>query len=483
MRLRVSARYVRAFSRAFQSALLIVGGVSAASAQTTVTINQPGTQVVFGTVRGGSYANTNDSTLLATRSSDNLEYERRALLKFDTQNTIPVGAAVSSAQLTLTVKLGSADASRAIGVHQVTQSWTEGQVTWNKKRTGESWNTPGVDIGSLITQKTVGNTPGTKVTLDVTSLVKAAVSGSLGASRYTRVVLVDLEASTSGSYREFYTPATSTAANRPTLTVTYGGAAAPPPPPPPPSGSTLRVLQWNTHHGGYGTDGVWDPDRLIRKAASFRPDIVSMNEVERYTSWGNADDPALFTSLMTRYTGQTWYYKFTTATGAARGNGNLIMSRFPFDADDTQLLSHYRAAIDVTIHVNGRAINFVSTHLDADSTPYRLQEIGELTTWARSLAEQRIVAGDINAWPGSTENATMKTTYYDSWAEAQADGTAISYPGNTAGNTRSSRIDYIYYSKTASGLQLNSSQVFDVRDANGVMPSDHRPVMSIFTVR
>ena len=76
----------------------------------------------------------------------------------------------------------------------------------------------------------------------------------------------------------------------------------------------------------------------------------------------------------------------------------------------------------------------------------------------------------------------MKQTYYDSWAEAQADGTAVAYAGNTAGNTRNSRIDYIYFSH-GSTLQLKSSQVFDVRDANGVMPSDHRPVMSIFTVR
>ena len=34
----------------------------------------------------------------------------------------------------------------------------------------------------------------------------------------------------------------------------------------------------------------------------------------------------------------------------------------------------------------------------------------------------------------------------------------------------------IYYSKGATALKLVSSQVFDVRDANGVMPSDHRPV-------
>jgi hypothetical protein len=35
----------------------------------------------------------------------------------------------------------------------------------------------------------------------------------------------------------------------------------------------------------------------------------------------------------------------------------------------------------------------------------------------------------------------------------------------------------------ATALKLVSSQVFDVRDANGVMPSDHRPVLSVFTFR
>jgi endonuclease/exonuclease/phosphatase family metal-dependent hydrolase len=138
--------------------------------------------------------------------------------------------------------------------------------------------------------------------------------------------------------------------------------------------------------------------------------------------------------------------------------------------------------VDATISVDGRTVNVSSTHLDANSTGYRLQEIGELVSFERTMAEQRIACGDFNAWPGSTENATMKQNYYDSWAEAQADGTAVAYAGNTAGNTRNSRIDYIYFSH-GSTLQLKSSQVFDVRDANGVMPSDHRPVMSIFAVQ
>jgi hypothetical protein len=45
------------------------------------------------------------------------------------------------------------------------------------------------------------------------------------------------------------------------------------------------------------------------------------------------------------------------------------------------------------------------------------------------------------------------------------------------------RIDSIYYSHGASGLVLQSSRVFDPRDAKGGMPSDHRPVLSVFTIR
>jgi len=460
--------------------MALAASVSAVAAQTTVTLNQSKPQVVYATLRAGAYADKNLPTTLTTRAADSADSHRRALLKFDTQNTIPAGTSVTSALMTVTVKSGSAAASRTIGAYQVTTSWTETETTWNRRRAAAAWITSGGDLGSLVAQQAVANVPDTKVTFDVTPLVKQAVSGALGSSRYTRLALMDLDAATVDSTRDFYTPDDANPALRPVLTVTYG-AAAPKPPTPGPT-ATLRVLDWNTHHGGVGTDGKLDADRFIEKAASFKPDIVSLNEVERFTGWGNYDGPAVMAGLMKQYTGQTWYYKFTTATGSANGNGNLILSRFPFDATEVRLLSHNRAAVNVVINVNGRSINFTSTHLDADSTSYRLDEIGELTSWSRGLAEPRIIAGDFNAWPGSTETATMKSTYVDSWAQAQADGTAVAYAGNTAGNTRNSRIDYIYYSKAATALTLQSSQVFDVRDANGVMPSDHRPVLSIFAV-
>src|SRR5262245_43632158 len=78
--------------------------VSAATAQTTVTLNQSKAQVVYATLRAGTNANTNYPTILKTRAADSANEHRRALIKFDTQNAIPAGTSVTSAIMTLTVK-------------------------------------------------------------------------------------------------------------------------------------------------------------------------------------------------------------------------------------------------------------------------------------------------------------------------------------------------------------------------------------------
>jgi endonuclease/exonuclease/phosphatase family metal-dependent hydrolase len=445
---------------------------------------QPTSDVVSATIRGGSYADKNNQWTLETRAADNLEYVRRALLKFDTENTIPKGSAVTSATLTVTVKDGSADASRTIGAYQTTLSWTESEVTWKARRVGSNWQTSGGDYGSKLDQEVVSNVPGSTVTFDVTPLVKAAVAGDLGSSRYTRIALMDLDGSTSDSYRAYFAPNDVNTAVRPVLTVTYGGSTTTTTTTSTSTATTLRVLHWNTHHGGVGSDGVWDPDRLVTWIAKFNPDVISLNEMERFTSWSkNTDEPVTIAALLKQKTGKTWYYKFQTLSGSANGIGCMILSRFPFDATEARLLSGGRSAIDAAITVNGRTINFTSTHLNPDSSTYRKTEIGELTSWERGLAEQRIIAGDFNATYTSTENAMMKDTYYDSWAVAQANNTDIAYSGNEAGNTRNGRIDFIYYSHDASGLALKSSQVYDTRDANGVTPSDHKPLMSVFTMK
>jgi mRNA deadenylase 3'-5' endonuclease subunit Ccr4 len=88
----------------------------------------------------------------------------------------------------------------------------------------------------------------------------------------------------------------------------------------------------------------------------------------------------------------------------------------------------------------------------------------------------------MNAWPDQTSIQHLNTLYYDSWTVAASKGTATSFSGNN-GETKNGRIDYIFYSRGSANLVVKSSQVVDTRDANGVMPSDHRPLVTTFEVK
>jgi endonuclease/exonuclease/phosphatase family metal-dependent hydrolase len=454
--------------------------------QTSVVLQAPDTQVTDTTIRGGTYAKKNlDGTVLASRASSNEEYRRRALLKFDTQNTISAGTSIASATLTLRVKTGSEEATRTVGAYYVKNSFEEADATWVVRKGTTAWTTKGGDYGAQYASASVSNVPGATVTFDLTKLVQDAVNGALGSSRYTRVALLDNGTSTSASYREYYHSETADPSLRPTLTVVLGAAPAPAPEPTPDPGTatSLRVLHWNIHHG-VGTDGKYDIDRLATWMAKFTPDIISMNEVEKYSgAWGNEDQPARFASLLKTKTGKTWYYYFGNRDGGTgNGQGNLILSVFPIEDKETLQLSYNRSAVKGRVTVNGRTVTMISTHLDHASSTYRQAQINELKPWAATEPEQRIIAGDFNAQSTSTNITTMTADYDDSWARAKSLGVAYTYPDNPSGATRNSRIDYIFESKGATRLALTRAEVFDTRDANGYMPSDHKPLMAVFDV-
>jgi endonuclease/exonuclease/phosphatase family metal-dependent hydrolase len=211
--------------------------------------------------------------------------------------------------------------------------------------------------------------------------------------------------------------------------------------------------------------------------------VVSLNEVEKHTGWGNEDQPARFASLLKSKTGKKWYYTFAQRDGNTNGQGNLLLSTFEFESDGDYQLSYSRSVARAAIIVHGIRVNVYSTHLDADSSSRRTTQMKELKSWADNYPEQRIIAGDFNAWPGAGEIKNMTSSYKDSWAKAVADNIDVAYSGNSAGNTRNSRIDYVWYSAGASRLKLKQVKVFDVRNSKGVMPSDHRPLMATFEVK
>jgi endonuclease/exonuclease/phosphatase family metal-dependent hydrolase len=277
--------------------------------------------------------------------------------------------------------------------------------------------------------------------------------------------------------------------SEPTISGPAPSAPAPAPEPDPDpapsssSGTIVKLLDWNIHHG-VGTDGDYDLSRFVDWIVKAGANVVSLNEVEKYTGWGNEDQPARFASMLKSRTGKTWYYNFAQRYGGTNGQGNLLLSTFPLESSTDYELSYDRSVAHIAIVVNGIRLNIFSTHLDADYASRRTTQMKQLIAWAGSnFGEQRIMAGDFNAWPGATEIDVMEADYDDMWAVAQAHDLDVAYSGNTAGNTRNSRIDYIWRSERASRVFLQQMRVFDTRDSSGVMPSDHRPIMATFEVR
>jgi endonuclease/exonuclease/phosphatase family metal-dependent hydrolase len=241
--------------------------------------------------------------------------------------------------------------------------------------------------------------------------------------------------------------------------------------------ATLKVMDWNIQHG-VDAGGANNLDRVATWIKNSSAHVVSLNEVEKQNGYNdNADEPAVLESLLESKTGVPWYGCFAQIRGAVNGQGNLVLSRIRIDVCERRLLTADRSVARARLTLNGTAISVHSTHLDAGSASTRMTQVSQLTSWATTAPEQRIIMGDLNAGANDPELQALRAAWEDAWPTAVARGTAVSYPGNTGGNTRNSRIDYIWRSNGATKLSLQSAQVYNT----GTI-SDHRPVAATYTV-
>jgi endonuclease/exonuclease/phosphatase family metal-dependent hydrolase len=509
---------VRTFGIILLAAAALAGAPSRALAQTTVVLDAPDSESVDTVVRGGRYASTNyDKKPLITRASSNRDYMRHVLLKFDTDSRVPDKATITSAKLTLTVQ-GGGSSSRRLAAYRISDSFDERTATWQLRKRGTRWDKAGGDFGGKYAEATVGG-KGSRVTFDVTKLVQEVVNGKHGSSHWTRIAVFDPGATLRDSYREYYPSESRDASKRPTLTVVYqkGSSSAPkdddpkdreprdptptpkptPPPPPPPddedddnddgddngSGSSLRVLHWNLYHG-QDAKKKWAFSRQMEVIAKAKPDLISLNEVEKYnSSYGNIDQAAELAKYLTEETGKKWYHYMRVGTGSSRGIGNAVLSRFPLVSTSYCQLSGKRNAVHLGVVVNGRSINLWSTHLAVESGSYRVDEAETLLSCMDNFSEQRLVAGDFNSQSGAKEIRMMTDDHTDIWSKAKSLSAAKNYSGNCDGCTRNSRIDYMFLSKGASRLTLKSAQIIDTRNSSGTMASDHKPMLVVYSVK
>jgi endonuclease/exonuclease/phosphatase family metal-dependent hydrolase len=238
-----------------------------------------------------------------------------------------------------------------------------------------------------------------------------------------------------------------------------------------PSGSTLRVLHWNTQHLR-GSDGVFDPNRTAYWIARANADIISLNEID--DDW-MAD---VITQAVTAQTGQQWSAFFS-------GWGNLILTRLPVTGRSVCEFNPGagRKAAHMGVWFNGRTINLWSAHLGLEGTDTRIYEVSNLWGCANGWDEARIIAGDFNMQQSSAEYGTIAAGFADAWAIARQNGTAYNYSGNCDGCTRNSRIDYIFSSWGAWFLSVQSAEMIDTRDGYGYMASDHKPMVVTYQVQ
>jgi endonuclease/exonuclease/phosphatase family metal-dependent hydrolase len=437
-----------------------------------VTLTAPGTHINADVTIQGGASSTVDfgaSPVLASKVGSE-SYTRRILVKFDTENYIPANAVIQSAQLHLVLKTAESSEARPLTAFHVSKSFTAGETNWLYYKAGLAWSTPGGDFGAHFSSTYVGNGVGSTYTFDLSQLVQQTVNGDFG-SRYTRVALLDTGVDTAGSYREFHSTRATDPALRPRLVITYGTTTIPTS-----SDTTLRVMQWNVHKTK-GSDGVCNPDRIADAIVAQNVHAVSVNEVNFFSgacAW-DFDMGEKLRSLVQQKSGQTWYRQHVNAGGV----GNVLLSRYQPIASSSTLLSYNRGVAQVTIAVNGRNVNLFSTHVDYENASWRTTQIGEAVRWMSGFAEPRIVMGDFNTWPGTSDYNLVASPYQDSWVAAQSAGTATAYNG-TGATHGASRFDYVFYSR-GTALSLTSVNVPDMR-VNGVYPSDHDPVIAVFTL-
>lgn len=150
----------------------------------------------------------------------------RSFIKFDL-SSIPAGATVSSATLTLT--RSSEGSGTSVSVHQVTSSWSE---------TTPTWGSPPTYNATELTSATVGTG---ETSWSVTTAVQNWVNAAW--ANYGFAIKATNE---NDYYIFFHSSDSSTASARPKLSVTYNTVPNTPTPVSPSSGASIKRNQSNT---------------------------------------------------------------------------------------------------------------------------------------------------------------------------------------------------------------------------------------------
>lgn len=173
------------------------------------------------------------------------------------------------------------------------------------------------------------------------------------------------------------------------------------------SPAILKVMSYNVHHcNPPSKPDLIDVDAIAEVIKKQQPDVVALQEIDVNTVRSGGVNQA---DLIAEKTGMNVY--FAKSIDHDGGDyGVAILSKYPLSKTKTERLPSDAAtkgeprvlATAVVRMPDGRELLFGCTHLDAQkATGNRLMQVREINRIADSVQLPFIIAGDLNARPGS----------------------------------------------------------------------------------
>lgn len=247
---------------------------------------------------------------------------------------------------------------------------------------------------------------------------------------------------------------------------------------------SIKVMTYNTHHGGTATTPA-TTDFQLDMIAAENPDVVVLQEAystqfayyvnglnarQNTTAWHGAYNKTCKEGVepnCTRYTSESVMILTRLETLA-------VTPRLVWAKDAYHVA---RATLRMSVALSdGTPVNVFVCHLPALSSgaAARSVYVNTFLTWAATFGGPKLVGGDFNDSPSSAPILAMKQVYADAWALG---GTGNGYTHMKSGSlTPTARIDY-WFSEKAAPIALNSVAV-----TGSPTDSDHLAVVADYSV-
>jgi len=234
----------------------------------------------------------------------------------------------------------------------------------------------------------------------------------------------------------------------------------------------IRVLTYNIHHANppsKAKEGLIDLDAIAKVIDNQKPDLVALQEVDVNTKRSGGINEAVILATKLKMN----FYFFKAIDHDSGDYGVAILSKYPLSNPQTYKLPHNGdpkaelriLGIGTATLPNGKKIRFASTHLDAQQSELnRLMQIKEINKLTENESLPLIIAGDLNADPGSE---TVRI--FDQQFKRSCIACGFTIPVIRPQHT----IDHIAF-KLGSPFEIISHQVI-----NETYASDHLPVLAV----